>query len=127
MLRPAPFQSAVKSGEVARVEPNRKWFGTWTALHLQHFTFQILLHLCGRQGNTKVITQSALQTFQEEMGKVLKDPYKVGWYCISLKREGRERGRDLSGGCGLQVIMKKTGLPISLLQEKSKVIPLSMT
>ena len=28
-------------------------------------------------GNTKVISQSALQTFQEEMGKVLKDPYKV--------------------------------------------------
>jgi nuclear GTP-binding protein len=71
VLRPAPFQTGVKSGEVARVEPNRKWFG-----------------------NTKVITQSALQTFQEEMGKVIKDPYKV--------------------------IMRKTGLPISLLQERSK-------
>ena len=28
-------------------------------------------------GNTKVITQSALQRFQEEMGKALNDPYKV--------------------------------------------------
>ena len=28
-------------------------------------------------GNTRVISQSALQTFQEEMGKVMKDPYKV--------------------------------------------------
>lgn len=28
-------------------------------------------------GNTRIISQSALQTFQEEMGKVLKDPYKV--------------------------------------------------
>ena len=30
VLRPAPFQSSVKSGEVARVAPNRKWFGMWT-------------------------------------------------------------------------------------------------
>lgn len=29
VLKPAPFQSAVKSGEVARVEPNKKWFGKW--------------------------------------------------------------------------------------------------
>ncbi len=28
-------------------------------------------------GNTRVISQSSLQTFQEEMGKALKDPYKV--------------------------------------------------
>ena len=28
-------------------------------------------------GNTRTISQSSLQTFQEEMGKVLKDPYKV--------------------------------------------------
>ena len=28
-------------------------------------------------GNTRTISQSALQTFQEEMGKVLNDPYKV--------------------------------------------------
>ena len=28
-------------------------------------------------GNTKVITQSALQRFQDEMGKAMKDPYKV--------------------------------------------------
>ena len=27
ITRPAPFQSSVKSGEVARVEPNKKWFG----------------------------------------------------------------------------------------------------
>ena len=29
------------------------------------------------KGNTRVITQGALQTFQNEMGKVMKDPYKV--------------------------------------------------
>ena len=27
ILKPAPFQSSVKSGQVARVDPNRKWFG----------------------------------------------------------------------------------------------------
>ena len=31
----------------------------------------------GIVGNTRVISQSSLQTFQEEMGKVVKDPYKV--------------------------------------------------
>jgi len=46
-------------------------------------------------GNTRVITQTALQTFQEEMGKVMKDPYKV--------------------------IMRQTKLPISLLNETAKV------
>jgi len=27
IIKPAPFQSTVKSGQVTRVEPNRKWFG----------------------------------------------------------------------------------------------------
>ncbi|PIK37829.1 putative nucleolar GTP-binding protein 2 isoform X2 [Apostichopus japonicus] len=43
---------------------------------------------------TRVITQTALQTFQEEMGKALKDPYKV--------------------------VMRQTKLPITLLQERAK-------
>lgn len=71
ILTPAPFQSWLSSGTVARVEPNRKWFG-----------------------NTRVITQNALQTFQEEMTKVKKDPYKV--------------------------VMRQTKLPISLLNETAK-------
>lgn len=71
ILQPAPFQSWLKSGTVARVEPNRKWFG-----------------------NTRVITQNALQTFQDEMKKVKKDPYKV--------------------------VMRQTKLPISLLNETAK-------
>lgn len=33
--------------------------------------------LCQPTGNTRVISQNALQTFQDEMGKVLNDPYKV--------------------------------------------------
>lgn len=45
-------------------------------------------------GNTRVVTQQALQTFQEEMGKVKADPYRV--------------------------VMKRSKLPVSLLQEKAK-------
>ncbi|XP_013772709.1 nucleolar GTP-binding protein 2-like [Limulus polyphemus] len=71
IVKPAPFQSTLSSGSVARVAPNQKWFG-----------------------NTKVVTQSALQNFQKELGKVIKDPY--------------------------QVVMKQTKLPVSLLNEKSK-------
>ena len=48
------------AGTQARVEPNQRWFG-----------------------NTKVIGQKALQTFQDEMGKVMKDPYKVSLFCLS--------------------------------------------
>lgn len=67
----APFQGWVPSGTVSRVEPSPKWFS-----------------------NSRVISQSALQKFQEEMGKVMKDPY--------------------------QVIMKPTNLPITLLNESAK-------
>ncbi|KJH41317.1 hypothetical protein DICVIV_12706 [Dictyocaulus viviparus] len=71
VLKAAPFQDWLKSGTVARVEPNRKWFG-----------------------NTRIVGQDQLQKFQENLGKVLKDPF--------------------------QVVMKQTKLPISLLQEKTK-------
>lgn len=27
IIKAAPFQSSVKSGEVSRIEPNKKWFG----------------------------------------------------------------------------------------------------
>lgn len=56
------------------------------------FTHHIFIVLVG---NTRVITQSALQTFQDEMKKVKNDPYKV--------------------------VMRQTKLPISLLNEKAKV------
>lgn len=71
IITPAPFQGWVSSGTVARVEPSPKWFG-----------------------NSRVISQSALQKFQDEMGKVMKNPY--------------------------QVVMKPTNLPITLLNESAK-------
>lgn len=71
ILKAAPYQSWLKSGAVARVEPNRKWFG-----------------------NTRIVGQEQLQKFQENLGKVMRDPF--------------------------QVVMKQTKLPISLLQEKAK-------
>ncbi|KAM6295917.1 nucleolar GTP-binding protein 2 isoform 2-T2 [Aegotheles albertisi] len=54
VIRPLQYQSTVAPGTVARVEPNIKWFG-----------------------NTRVIKQSSLQKFQEEMDTVTRDPYRV--------------------------------------------------
>ncbi|KAJ8930395.1 hypothetical protein NQ314_016822 [Rhamnusium bicolor] len=71
ILTPAPFQGWLASGTVARVEPNQKWFG-----------------------NSRVISQNALQKFQTELGAAIKNPY--------------------------QVVMKPTTLPITLLNEKAK-------
>lgn len=71
ILTPAPFQGWVPSGTQARVEPSQKWFG-----------------------NSRVISQNALQKFQEEFGAAIKNPY--------------------------QVVMKPTNLPITLLNEKAK-------
>ncbi|PIO73352.1 hypothetical protein TELCIR_04679 [Teladorsagia circumcincta] len=92
ILKAAPFQSWLKSGAVARVEPNRKWFGRWLfevekRLKHDHSTCSIL-------GNTRIVGQEQLQKFQENLGKVMRDPF--------------------------QVVMKQTKLPISLLQEKAK-------
>jgi len=69
IVQSAEYQNRATSGEVARVAPNRKWFG-----------------------NTKVISQNALQMFQAEMGKAMKNPY--------------------------QVVMQKSKLPLSLLNDR---------
>lgn len=71
ILTPAPFQGWLPSGVQARVEPSQKWFG-----------------------NSRVISQNALQKFQDELGAAVKNPY--------------------------QVVMKPTTLPITLLNEKAK-------
>ncbi|XP_067862547.1 nucleolar GTP-binding protein 2 [Heptranchias perlo] len=71
VIKPLQFQSTVASGTIARVEPNIKWFA-----------------------NTRVIKQSSLQKFQDEMGNVMKDPYRV--------------------------VMKQTKLPMSLLNDRIK-------
>lgn len=65
------IQGWLPSGTRARVEPNQKWFG-----------------------NSRVISQNALQKFQTELGSAMKNPYKI--------------------------IMKPTTLPITLLNEKAK-------
>jgi nuclear GTP-binding protein len=49
IVRAAPFQNRLPSGTVARVEPNPKWFS-----------------------NTRTVTQTALQKFQQDLGKVVK-------------------------------------------------------
>lgn len=52
VVKAAPFQS--RTIPVARIEPNRKWFG-----------------------NTRVISQEALTGFREAMAEKAKDPYQV--------------------------------------------------
>ncbi|XP_062254911.1 nucleolar GTP-binding protein 2 [Platichthys flesus] len=71
VIRPLSYQSTVAPGTQARVEPNIKWFT-----------------------NTRVIKQSSLQKFQEEMGAIQKDPYRV--------------------------VMKRSRLPMSLLHDRVK-------
>ncbi|XP_063311001.1 nucleolar GTP-binding protein 2 [Pelobates fuscus] len=71
VIKTLQHQSSVTPGTVARVEPNIKWFG-----------------------NTRVIKQSSLQKFQDEMDVVMKDPYKV--------------------------VMKQSRLPMSLLHDRAK-------
>ncbi|KAL5274600.1 GNL2 family protein [Megaselia abdita] len=71
IVTPAPFQGRLASGTMSRVEPSPKWFS-----------------------NSRVISQNALQRFQEEMGKVMKDPY--------------------------QVVMKPSQMPVTLLNETAK-------
>ncbi|XP_047218047.1 nucleolar GTP-binding protein 2 [Girardinichthys multiradiatus] len=71
VVKPLQFQSTVAPGTVARVEPNIKWFA-----------------------NTRVIKQSSLQKFQDEMGAIQKDPYRV--------------------------VMRQSKLPMSLLHDRAK-------
>lgn len=71
IVKAAPFQGRVPIGTQARLQPDRKWFG-----------------------NTRVVTQGALQRFQSELGNAMKDPYKL--------------------------VMKPSTLPITLLNETAK-------
>lgn len=71
VIKPLQYQSTVAPGTVARVEPNIKWFA-----------------------NTRVIKQSSLQTFKEEMNAIKKDPYRV--------------------------VMRQSKLPMSLLHDRIK-------
>lgn len=69
IVKPAVHQSWNKSGTRARVAPNQKWFG-----------------------NTRTVTQTNLQKFQEELKKAVHDPN--------------------------QVVLKPSKLPITLLSDR---------
>jgi len=71
IVQEAEFQGKLPSGTQVRIEGNRRWFG-----------------------NTRTITQSNLQKFTEEVGKVVESPY--------------------------QVLLKPSKIPLSLLQSKAK-------
>ena len=51
-MKDAPFQSTLPSGKMARIEPNRKWFG-----------------------NTRVIAEKDLMKFQEYQNTY--DPFQI--------------------------------------------------
>eukprot|EP00038_Savillea_parva_P006680 m.165190 g.165190 ORF g.165190 m.165190 type:complete len:734 (-) comp12529_c0_seq1:968-3169(-) len=52
VIKPMPFQSWTPSGTMARIEPNRRWFG-----------------------NTRVIGQKELSTFRDAISDLKQDPY----------------------------------------------------
>ncbi|KAI0985921.1 hypothetical protein GJ496_009249 [Pomphorhynchus laevis] len=54
IIKAASFQSRLTPGTIARVVPDRRWFG-----------------------NTRLIGQETLQKFQDEMNKAKKDPFTV--------------------------------------------------
>jgi nuclear GTP-binding protein len=95
IIKPAPFQGWNTSGTQARVEPNRKWFGNNLSRFFIYFKIVLEIGLI-KIGNTRVIAQSALQQFQDEIAKAKNDPYKL--------------------------IIKPTNLPTTILNEKAKVI-----
>lgn len=72
-------------------------------------------------GNTRVITQQALQTFQEEMQKVLKDPYKVRSIPTLTWEVVQWVPQVTVCYAPWQVVMRRSGLPVSLLNESAKV------
>ncbi len=97
IIKQAPFQGWNASGTQARVEPNRKWFGKYIRIK-RYYRNDLFIYLFLIKGNTRVITQNALQKFQEEMDKAQNDPYKL--------------------------IIKPTNLPTKILNEKAKVFKL---
>ncbi len=77
IVQDAKFQKSTPDAPVARVQPDRRWFG-----------------------NTRVISQGELENFRTEMGKRVDDPY--------------------------QVLLRRSKLPLSLLQDTGKGAKMSL-
>ena len=73
IVQDAKFQKSTPDAPVARVQPDRRWFG-----------------------NTRVISQGELESFRAEMGKRVNDPYQVllrrSKLPLSLLTDGGQRG-----------------------------------
>jgi nuclear GTP-binding protein len=101
IVQAAPFQGGEAEAEPGRVQPDRRWFGE-RPLRLSRWKLCIcafgspLLSTCTpATGNTRVISQTALDHFRESLAKKKADPYSV--------------------------VLKQNKLPMSLLHEASKV------
>ena len=74
MIQAAAFQKGEDETTLGRVQPDRRWFGTFQV----GFFFSIaLIMFCCRVGNTRVITQTALDHFRTSLSTKQNDPYSV--------------------------------------------------
>ena len=72
MIQAAAFQKGEDETTLGRVQPDRRWFGaSWRLLFFEDAT-----DLLGT-GNTRVITQTALDHFRTNLGAKQNDPYSV--------------------------------------------------
>lgn len=67
MVKPAPFQSTITSGEVARIEPNKKWFGKFGCIYI---------HLCSMyrtyiEKKSDFVSLHSLELFLSELPEIL--------------------------------------------------------
>ena len=77
IIQAAAFQKGEDETTPGRVQPDRRWFGT-SSLRLTNFTndlhaFLLLLF----PGNTRVISQTALDHFRTSLQTKQHDPYSV--------------------------------------------------
>ena len=72
IIQAAAFQKGEDETKPGRVQPDRRWFGT------SHKTACMLeRNLCELLGNTRVISQTALDHFRTSLAAKQNDPYSV--------------------------------------------------
>lgn len=91
IVEAAAFQKGEKEAEPGRVKPDRRWFGKQPFLSTWLSTSEMLT---AGIGNTRVISQSALDHFRTALKEQKADPYSV--------------------------LLKRNKLPMGLLQDDTK-------
>lgn len=91
IVEAAAFQKGEKEAEPGRVKPDRRWFGKQPFIL---FNIKVSLTVTAAVGNTRVISQSALDHFRTALKEQKADPYSV--------------------------LLKRNKLPMGLLQDDTK-------